>query len=117
VNNGCARNGFFAGLNGKQSLDWVKANNIVAVHSRFFPTYRGKTLRLRDPSTQNTVDAKVVDLCSDNDCAGCCTRNMATTGFLLDVEYYTIQRLYGRTFAHNQVNQIPNKVIEWMLLD
>lgn len=88
--NGCAWAGQFAALDGVQPESWVKANNIIAVHERDFSKYRLKTFRLKQGTHQ--IDAKVYDMCSDADCNGCCTRNAASTGFLIDVEKYTAER-------------------------
>ena len=38
------------------------------------------------------IDVTVYDLCSDSDCDGCCSQNAAETGFLVDIEKYTMQR-------------------------
>jgi hypothetical protein len=89
---GCQWAGRFAGLDGKMSEDWVKAHNIVSVHSKDFETYKGKTLRIRRGT--NEIQAKVYDECRDSDCddGECCSRNSKETGFLLDLEKYTAQR-------------------------
>jgi hypothetical protein len=88
--NGCEWAGRFAFVNGQQSEQWVMDHNIVAVHSRDANRYKLKTLRLKQDGHQ--LDVKVYDMCSDNDCGGCCTRNAAETGFLIDIEKYTMQR-------------------------
>lgn len=103
--NGCKWAGMFAGVNGKKSESWVKAHNIVAVHSKFFSQYNGKWLILRNPSTGKELDVQVLDMCSDNDCDGCCTRNMQNTGFLIDLEKYTAERFFGSASR--------NAVIDW----
>jgi hypothetical protein len=94
--NGCEWAGWFAGLPDKMSPEWVAANNIASVHSDVFGTYKGKTLRLRGPAGQE-IDAVVYDMCSDDDCSGCCTQNMQQTGFLIDLEIHTADRfgVYG----------------------
>jgi hypothetical protein len=94
--NGCKWSGYFAFVNGKQSLSWVKSHNIAAVHEKDASKYRLKTLRLRKSGKQ--IDVKVYDMCSDSDCSGCCTRNANKNGykFLIDIEKYTMQRFgYG----------------------
>ncbi len=95
----------FAALDDKQTEDWVKANNIIAVHSKYFKAYKLKTLRLRKGA--KTIDAKVYDECSDSDCDGCCTENSKKTGFLIDIEKYTMQRF----------GNIGDGTIEWSCLD
>jgi hypothetical protein len=90
VDNGCAYEGLFAALDGKQSLDWVKSHNIIAVHERDFSKYKLHNFHI----TQGThvIDAKVYDECADSDCDGCCTKNASSTGFLIDMETFTTKR-------------------------
>jgi hypothetical protein len=102
--NGCEWAGYFAGLDGKQSYEWVRDNNIAAVRSDHFDQYSHKTLRLRDGD--RTIDVKVYDLCSDNDCSGCCSQNSSETGFLIDLEIHTADR-FG---THHGI-------VEWACLD
>ncbi len=93
--NGCTWAGQFAALSGKQPESWVKANNIAAVHEKFFNQYKLKTLRLTSGSNQ--IDVKVYDMCADSDCNGCCTRNLGSAGFLIDIEKYTADRFGVRS--------------------
>ncbi|HYG38366.1 MAG TPA: hypothetical protein VD908_07110 [Cytophagales bacterium] len=102
--NGCLWAGQFAFVSGKQSESWVQANNIIAVHSKDADQYKLKTLRIRQGTLQ--IDAKVYDMCADSDCNGCCTENCAETGFLIDIEKYTMQR-FGS----------GSGIVEWMCLD
>lgn len=104
--NGCTWAGQFAFLSGKQPLSWVKANNIISIHSKDAGKYKLKTLRLRKGN--KTIDAKVYDMCSDSDCDGCCTINAKENGlnFLIDVEKYTMQR-FGS----------GSGIVEWRCLD
>jgi hypothetical protein len=102
--NGCTWAGQFSALSSKQPESWVKANNIVAVHSKDFAAYKLKTLRLRQGTKQ--IDVKVYDECADSDCSGCCTANSKTTGFLIDVEKYTMER-FGT----------GDGIVEWACLD
>jgi hypothetical protein len=88
--NGCMWAGQFAGVDGVQPESWVMAHNIVAVHSKDFAKYKLKTLRLRQGTKE--IDVTVYDECADSDCDGCCTANSAETGFLIDIEKYTMQR-------------------------
>jgi hypothetical protein len=87
---GCEYFGQFAFVDGKQTEQWVREHNIVAVHSRDGDEFALKTLRLRGDG--NEIDVTVYDICSDRDCNGCCTNNMRETGFLIDIEKYTMQR-------------------------
>ena len=102
--NGCMWAGQFAALDGVQPESWVQENNIAAVHSDDFPTYRLKTLRLRQGTRE--IDVVVYDMCADSDCDGCCTRNSAQTGFLIDIEKYTMQR-FGS----------GSGIVDWTCLD
>ncbi|WP_431685580.1 discoidin domain-containing protein [Hahella sp. NBU794] len=88
--NGCEWAGQFAGLDGVQPESWVKAHNIAAVHSKDFNWLNGKTLRLRQGGKE--IDVIVYDMCADSDCDGCCTQNLGRTGYLIDIEKYTMQR-------------------------
>ena len=104
--NGCLWAGQFAFVSGKQPESWVRANNIIAIHSKDADTYKLKTFRLRQGT--KTIDAKVYDMCADSDCGGCCTQNANAggIGFLIDVEKYTMQR-FGT----------GSGVVEWQCLD
>ncbi len=88
--NGCQWAGQFFGLSGKQSEAWVKANNIVAVHSKDWSWLGMKTVNLRQGNKK--ITSKVYDECSDSDCNGCCTQNLAGDGYLIDIEKYTMER-------------------------
>ncbi|MBO7130963.1 MAG: hypothetical protein J6V65_02315, partial [Fibrobacterales bacterium] len=107
VYNGCTWRGYFAGVNGQMSEEWVKSHNIIAIHEKDWKTYKLKTFRLRQNGY--TVDATVYDMCSDSDCDGCCTRNANKNnyGFLIDIEQYTKERF------HNQ----GSGTVEWACLD
>lgn len=104
--NGCTWAGMFAFLNDKQTLSWVKANNIISIHSKDAGKYKLKTFRIRQGSKQ--IDAKVYDNCADSDCNGCCTINANENGigFLIDLEKYTVQR-FGS----------GSGIVEWRCLD
>jgi hypothetical protein len=102
--NGCEWAGWFAGLDEQQPESWVMANNIAAVHSDDFDTYRLKTLRLRQGTRE--IDVVVYDMCGDSDCGGCCTENSSETGFLIDIESYTAER-FGS----------GDGIVEWVCLD
>jgi hypothetical protein len=101
---GCMWAGQFAGVKGKQTEQWVMEHNIIAVHSKDFAKYKLKTLHVR--RGQREIDAVVYDQCNDDDCDGCCTRNAASTGFLIDMEKYTAER-----FGTN------GGVVEWTCVD
>lgn len=90
IYNGCLWSGYFYGISGKQPESWVMANNIAAVHLKDWSWLGLKTLNLRQGSKRITV--KVYDGCSDSDCNGCCSANLAGDGYLIDLEKYTMQR-------------------------
>ena len=103
--NGCTWAGYFAGINGQQTEEWVSQHNIIAVHEKDWEQYRLKTFRLR--MNGSTIDAVVYDMCSDSDCDGCCTENAGEIGFLIDIEKYTRERFDGN----------GDGVVEWTCLD
>ncbi|PSC70684.1 hypothetical protein C2E20_5787 [Micractinium conductrix] len=101
---GCKWEGMFAGLNGKQSLSWVKSNNIVAFYEApnsrnrkvWGEKWAGKTLRIRNPDSGKTMEVTIYDTCDDADCDGCCTRNANQHGGqLVDLEHHTARRFWG----------------------
>ena len=102
--NGCTWAGYFAFVDGQMSEQWVASHDIAAVHSRDAATYALKTLRVRQGTRQ--IDVTVYDMCSDSDCDGCCTENASETGFLIDLESYTMQR-FGS----------GDGIVQWACLD
>ncbi len=108
VYNGCEWAGYFAGISGQQTEQWVSEHNIISIHEKDWGKYRGKTFRLRQNS--NTIDAVVYDKCADSDCDGCCTKNAGNLEFLIDVESYTCERLTGS-------KEGCDGVVEWTCLD
>ena len=108
VYNGCEWAGYFAGISGQQTEQWVSEHNIISIHEKDWGKYRGKTFRLRQNS--NTIDAVVYDMCADSDCDGCCTKNAGNLEFLIDVESYTCERLTGS-------KEGCDGVVEWTCLD
>ena len=103
--NGCTWAGYFAGVEGQKSEEWVSQHNIIAVHEKDWKKYKLKTFRLR--MNGSTIDAVVYDMCSDSDCDGCCTENAGDIGFLIDIEKYTRERFDGN----------GDGVVEWTCLD
>jgi hypothetical protein len=104
--NGCMWAGQFAFVSGTQSLSWVMAHNIAAVHEKDASKYALKTLRLKQGTHQ--IDVKVYDECADSDCSGCCTENATQNNlnFLIDIEKYTMQR-FGT----------GDGIVDWACLD
>ena len=103
--NGCTWAGYFAGVEGQMTEEWVSEHNIIAVHEKDWKKYKLKTFRLR--MNGSTIDAVVYDMCSDSDCDGCCTENAGEIGFLIDIEKYTRERFDGN----------GDGVVEWTCLD
>ena len=102
--NGCKWAGYFAFIDGQQTEEWVQNHNIIAIHSKDADQYKLKTFRLRQG--HHEIDAVVYDMCSDTDCDGCCTENSAETGFLIDIESYTMER-FGS----------GDGIVEWKCMD
>ena len=103
--NGCTWAGYFAGVEGQMTEEWVSQHNIIAVHEKDWKKYKLKTFRLR--MNGSTIDAVVYDMCSDSDCDGCCTENAGEIGFLIDIEKYTRERFDGN----------GDGIVEWTCLD
>lgn len=61
--NGCLWSGYFSFVNVKQAESWVKANNIIALHSKYSSKY----------------------MCADSDCNGCLQK--IANGNALNVNY------------------------------
>ena len=97
--NGCTWAGQFA-YGGKKTLDWVKSNNIVSFFDKSAGNagaMKGKQIRLRKNGKEFV--ATVLDTCGDSDCNGCCSKNAASTGYLVDIERHTCDRELGGTAA------------------
>ena len=93
--NGCEYAGLFAFADTKKSEEWVRENNIIAVHSAHARWLRLEQLRLRinPEDTTKEIVGTVYDMCADSDCNGCCTRNVGDAGYLIDLEISTLKRL------------------------
>lgn len=104
--NGCKWAGQFKYISGQMPESWVRDNNIIAVHENDGETYKLKTFELRQGN--RTIQAKVYDVCSDQDCNDCCTQNANQNGlnFLIDIESYTMAR-FGS----------GDGIVEWRCLD
>ncbi len=106
--NGCEWAGYFAGINGQQTEQWVSEHNIISIHEKDWDKYNGKTFRLRQNG--HTIDAVVYDKCADSDCEGCCTQNAGNLGFLIDIESYSCERFSGS-------KEGCDGIVEWTCLD
>lgn len=93
--NACEWLGKFAYL-GKKSFNWVKSNNIISFYSYAEgsgDSYANKKMRVK--SGGKTLEVTVADTCGDSDCGGCCSTNAAETGYLVDMEYWTVMNNFG----------------------
>ena len=106
--NGCQWAGYFAGISGQQTEEWVSQHNIISIHEKDWDKYKLKTFRLRQNG--RTIDAVVYDKCADSDCDGCCTQNAGQLRFLIDIESYSCERLTGD-------KEGCDGVVEWTCLD
>lgn len=88
--NGCTWAGQFYGLENTQTEAWVAAHNIVAVHEKDWGWLGMKVLHLRQGGHE--ITAQAIDICSDADCDGCCTKNLGGDGYLVDIEVNTMAR-------------------------
>jgi hypothetical protein len=83
----------------KNRCSWVRSHNVCALFSShedddIDADYANQKIRVRKGGGHPTFLCSVYDTCSDADCDGCCTRNAGTSGYLLDVEYWTVLRQY-----------------------
>ena len=106
--NGCEWAGYFAGLEGQQTEQWVSEHNIISIHEKDWDKYNGKTFKLRQNG--RTIEAVVYDKCADSDCDGCCTQNAGQLDFLIDIESYTCEKFSGS-------KEGCDGIVEWTCLD
>ena len=81
------------------------SNNLIAFFDNSDPTganyyrrYANKYITITGTcnGVTSTFQALIADTCGNSDCNGCCSRNSnPTTGYLIDMEYYTILRQFG----------------------
>jgi len=89
--NGCKWAGQFYGLEDTMSEDWVRNNNIVAVHLKDWEWLGNHRIKIRQGDRE--ILATAYDACSDADTPNNdCTANMGTNDYLLDLEKFTMQR-------------------------
>eukprot|EP01084_Bolivina_argentea_P081442 147470_1 len=95
----CDYSGQFSVL-GNLSFTYVKLHNLIAFYDssdpngeKFDNTYGGKTIRLTKGDI--TFEAIIADTCGDFDCDGCCTKNAKPSGYLVDMEYWTVINNFG----------------------
>lgn len=119
---GCKYQGMFAykqcsGKDGQCTLDWVKSHNLVSFFSVSGEHKKYKNKMIRITAKSKTIEALVVDTCGDGDCGGCCTKNAKQSkgGFLIDMEYYTVQK-YWPDIKEPEVNLFETD-ITWEPVD
>jgi len=95
----CDYSGDFAAID-HQTFEYVQTHNLVSFYDNSDPNgdhfntkYANKIIRL----TANgiTIDAIIADTCGNNDCDGCCSENAQPSGYLVDMEYWTVYNNYG----------------------
>ena len=121
---GCKYSGDFEAID-HQSLSYVKSNNLVSFFdnsnssgSNFMKNYGGRQIKLTKGSVSFT--ALIADTCANKDCSNnCCSKNSQPTGYLLDMEYYTVLRNFGSLSAadgsiHFEViGSAPSPTCDW----
>jgi len=95
----CDYSGAFAYAAQRKPFEWVKSHNIVAFFSGHGDNaeYGNKHIRIKAKGT--SLEATVLDTCGDHDCGGCCSRNAQPSGYLVDMEYWTVVRNFGELAA------------------
>jgi hypothetical protein len=94
----CSWTGHFAALPGKQSFEFVANSSLIAFYEygdnsfeNFYNNYAGENVTLvKDGNI--VFEALIADSCGDTDCNGCCSSNSEETGYLVDLEYFTMLR-------------------------
>jgi hypothetical protein len=89
---------------GQQSLEWVQNNSIISFFSidGDNTSFGNKTMRVSAAGL--TVEALVADTCVDSECDGCCSNNADPSGYLVDMEYWTVMNNFGPdVVAHGQI--------------
>ena len=93
---------------GHVSLEFVQTNNLVAFYDNSDPSgkhfkqnYANKIIQITKDYNGKTYvfNATIADTCGNGDCANCCSRNSKPSGFLVDMEYYTVMNNFGTTDA------------------
>lgn len=93
---------------GHKSLDYVKSHNLVAFYDNsdskgknWASNYALKTIQITKEYNGKThvFNATIADTCGNQDCNNCCAKNSKPSGFLVDMEYYTVLKNFGTTDA------------------
>ncbi len=93
---------------GHVSIEYIEAHNLVSFFDNSDPQgnswatdYANRTIQIIKNYGGSTVifNATIADTCGNRDCSGCCTTNSRPSGFLVDMEYYTVMRNFNTTAA------------------
>lgn len=89
---------------GYVSFDFVKTHNLVAFYDdsdskgkNWAKNYANKTIEITKTYNGKVVkfNATIADTCGNQDCSNCCSRNSRPSGYLVDMEYYTLMNNFG----------------------
>merc|ERR1712241_314922 len=113
--NACEYSGFFAYAPDEQkSFDWVRDNNIVAFFTDHGNNSKYGNKRIRLKAAGKEIEALIIDTCRDSDCPevsdGCCSHNAQPSGYLVDMEYWTVMNNFGNV-------EVVDGQICWQLVD
>lgn len=99
----CDYTGDFEAI-GHQTYDYVRSHNLVAFfdssdpHGNLFDQrYAGKNITLWVGDVE--VTAIIADTCANSDCGNCCSKNARPSGYLVDMEYWTVINTFGSVDA------------------
>ena len=101
------------GGNGQVCCRWpetVVANWAVAATWDSDPALLGRRLEVRVAGRTASTFVNMYDVCNDNDCGGCCSRNTGNGAYkLIDIEKWPASQLLG--FSHSSstfdINSVP----------
>ena len=89
---------------GHVSLEYVMTHNLIAFYDDSDRTgknwashYANKTVQVTKEYNGKTYsfNCSIADTCGNRDCSNCCSRNSKPSGYLVDMEYYTVLRNFG----------------------
>lgn len=81
--------------------------------TNFYKKYGNKYITITGTCNNitTTFQAIIADTCGNSDCNNCCAKNSdPTTGFLIDMEYYTVMRNFGTTACADVVHKLQFSV-------
>jgi len=87
----------------------------------FENTYCNKNIKLTGTfnGITKTFTAEIMDTCGNNDCNDCCTKNSQPSGYLVDMEYYTLINNFnnGQPFSNPNTGPGGSSQITWELVN